>query len=301
MSASWKCSDGCSVAASLALVGLGLMGSSLARALRASRAWQGEIIGLDAHPKVLERALELELVDRAGELASLDADITVFCVPVGALREVLATAREGGWPRPGQTATDVGSVKQQVLEDVEAVFGRADWFVPGHPLAGSERGGPDAGRADLFRERLVLLTPPAWVAQEHRQRIAALWGGLGARVEIMPAARHDRLLAYTSHLPHLLAFALVDTLSGRPEGGRIFDYAGTGFRDFTRIARSSPALWRDIFFGNRRELLLSLAELEQRLRRLRAQLEKDAREELEIGLHAVGVRREEKPEGGDAT
>lgn len=260
------------MAPSLAIVGVGLIGSSLARALRAN-AWQGEIIGIDRDESALQEAQRLGIIDRRGDLSCIDADLLLLSVPVADMRSVLEAARESGWPGPGQFATDTGSVKKQVLDDVRALFKKTDWFVPGHPIAGSEEHGVAAGRADLFQGQLVLLTPPAGVVQKALALVTDIWQSAGAKVEQMSALEHDRLLAQTSHLPHLLAYALVDTLASGADGDRVFDYAAGGFRDFTRIAASDPLMWQKIFQSNRQPLLQSLAELEEKLRLFRRLLE----------------------------
>ena len=282
---------------SLAIIGLGLIGSSLARAVRGQYR---EIVGLDRSPEVLSKAVASGVIDRIGDPSSMDADMTVFCVPVGAMQPVMKQCREAGWPGPGQLATDVGSIKQQVLDDVHAVFGQVDWFVPGHPLAGSEQHGLCAGRADMFRDQLVLLTPPPWVATDVLDRVKALWRNAGARLEVMPVERHDRLLAQTSHLPHLLAYALVDTLVRGPDGDEVLRYAAGGFRDFTRIAASDPQLWRDIFLSNQEALLASLDQFENRLRLFRRLLQEPDLEALLKHMETAQAARRRFVERQDA-
>ncbi|HUR40577.1 MAG TPA: prephenate dehydrogenase/arogenate dehydrogenase family protein [Verrucomicrobiae bacterium] len=235
----------------LAVVGLGLIGGSLARALRSAGA-VSDITGFDTDARQSRLAVELGVIDRSADNAAAavgDADVVVLAVPVLRTAEVLHAIQPG--LRKGAIVTDVGSTKQSVLADAHAVFGAIpSWFVAGHPIAGTEKSGVAHSVADLFHNHRVILTPHA--AQDRRAltTITALWSATGARVVEMEAAQHDAVFAATSHLPHVLAYSFVDMLARLDTGGEIFPNAGGGFRDFTRIASSSPDMWHDIVRAN---------------------------------------------------
>lgn len=263
----------------LGIIGVGLIGGSLALALRRS-GMVDEIVGCGRSPANLQRAVELGVVDR-GEtdpaIAVAGADVVVLGVPLGSIRPVLMAIREA--LEPGTIVTDVGSAKGCVIDDAEAAFGHLPArLVPGHPVAGTEQSGVEAAFANLFEKRRVILTPPAQTDSQAVYTVRILWESAGAEVISMSADQHDRILAATSHLPHLLAFGLVDTLARWDGCGDMFQYAAGGFRDFTRIASSDPVMWRDVCLGNRAALLEALehycADLEvliERVRRLDAQ------------------------------
>jgi len=252
----------------LAILGVGLIGGSLALSLRRHGA-VGEVVGCGRRPESLERAAALGVVDRwttDPAEAVAGADVAVVCVPLRAVRGVFEALR--GAVRPGTVVTDAGSVKGTVIADAEAVFGEVPaWLIPGHPIAGTEHSGVDAAFAELYDRRRVILTPPAGADADAVARVEAMWRAAGARVVYMAAEHHDEVLAATSHLPHVLAYTLVDTLAGWDDRQEIFEYAAGGFRDFTRIASSDPAMWRDICAANRDHLVRALrryqAELEQ--------------------------------------
>ena len=235
----------------LAILGLGLIGGSLARALRSAGA-VGAIDGYDTDPLQRRLALELGVVDHAPEQASLavkDADVVVLAVPVlhtaAALRACLPGLRDG------TVVTDVGSTKQSVLADVASVCGKVPpWFVPGHPIAGTEKSGVASSVADLFHNHRVILTPHPAQDAVALATVSALWAATGARVVQMDPGQHDAVFAATSHLPHVLAYSFVDMLARLDTTGQIFPNAGGGFRDFTRIASSSPEMWHDIIRAN---------------------------------------------------
>lgn len=235
----------------LAIIGLGLIGGSLARALRSAGA-AGFIRGHDTDERQRRLALELGVVDEApgsAAAAVAEADVVVLAVPVLHTADALRACRAG--LRPGAVVTDVGSTKQSVLADVAAVCGGLPpWFVAGHPIAGTEKSGVGNSVADLFHGHRVILTPHA--AQDPRAlaTVTALWTATGARVVEMDPAQHDAVFAATSHLPHLLAYAFVDLLARLDTRDEIFPNAGGGFRDFTRIASSSPDMWHDIVRAN---------------------------------------------------
>jgi prephenate dehydrogenase len=240
----------------LAVIGVGLIGGSLARDLRAA-ARVREVVGCGRSLANLEEAVRLGVIDGVEpsiEAAVRGADMVVVAVPVGATREVLASVAPA--LAPDAVVTDVGSVKAPVMADARAALGaRYRDFVPGHPVAGTERSGAGASIEGLFADRRVILTPDRDTRPEAVARVQAMWAAVGARVVSMEAAEHDRVLAASSHLPHALAYALVDMLVRMDEHRAVLDCAGGGFRDFTRIAASDPVMWRDIFLANRDELL----------------------------------------------
>lgn len=243
----------------LCVIGVGLIGGSLALALRRAGV-VGEIVGCGRNQANLRRAEELGVVDRHcadPAMAVAGADVVVLGVPLGSIRPVLAAIRDA--LEPGTIVTDVGSAKRCVIDDVEAIFGHMPArFVPGHPVAGTEKSGVEAAFADLFQNRRVILTPLAQIDPEAIRIVRTLWKSAGAEVIAMSADHHDRMLAATSHLPHLLAFGLVDTLARWDADEDVFQYAAGGFRDFTRIASSDPVMWRDICLANRKALLEAL-------------------------------------------
>ncbi|WP_123401846.1 prephenate dehydrogenase/arogenate dehydrogenase family protein [Inmirania thermothiophila] len=253
----------------LAVLGVGLIGGSLARALRRAEA-VGEIVGCGRDPAHLARAVELGVVDRAETdpaAAVAGADLVVLAVPLGAMRAVLAAAAPA--LAADAVVTDVGSAKASVIADARAVFGRIPrWFVPGHPIAGTERSGVEAAFAELFEDHRVLLTPVAETDPAAVERVRRMWEAAGAVVETMEVAHHDAVLAATSHLPHMLAYALVDALARLEGHEEIFRYAAGGFRDFTRIASSDPVMWHDICLANREALLGMLRRFQADLARL---------------------------------
>ena len=234
----------------LCIVGVGLIGGSLARALREARM-VGEVVGTSRREAHLRRAVELGVVDRFDldlGAAARGAGMVVVCTPMGAMEEVFRALRPG--LAPDAVLTDAGSVKQTVLRAAEAAFGCVPPFlVPAHPIAGTEHSGVDASFATLFRGRRVILTPGEAAEPSAVERVESMWRATGAEVDRMEAGRHDEILASVSHLPHLLAYALVDFLAGRSTD--CFRYAAGGFRDFTRIASSDPVMWRDICLENR--------------------------------------------------
>ncbi len=258
----------------LGIIGVGLIGGSLALALRRAGA-VGEVVGCGRHPDSLEHGVELGVLDRwttsPAEMAA-GADLVAVCVPLRAMRGVFEALR--GCIGQDTVVTDVGSVKASVIADAEAAFGEAPpWLVPGHPIAGTEHSGVDAAFAELYDNRRAILTPTATTDPEATARVSEIWQMAGARVVQMGAAHHDEVLAATSHLPHALAYALVDALAGWDDSQEIFEYAAGGFRDFTRIASSDPAMWRDICAANRERLVEALRRYQGELERLTAALE----------------------------
>ncbi len=235
----------------LAVIGVGLIGGSLARALRKAGAVE-QIIGCGRGRENLEKAVELGVIDSythdIGE-AVRDADMIFLAVPLGAMKDAFAAMK--GKLAEDAVITDGGSCKGSVVEDARAVFGEVPArLVPGHPIAGTERNGVEASFAELYENRRVILTPLDQTDEQALARVRAMWEACGAEVSAMSVAHHDEVLAATSHLPHMLAFGLVDTLARMKENDEIFRYAAGGFRDFTRIASSNPVMWRDICVAN---------------------------------------------------
>jgi len=264
--------------ARVCVIGSGLIGGSLALALKKAGA-VGEVVGCGRNTATLQRALELGIVDHySTDIAQAvqGADMVVLSVPMLAMREVLAQLEPV--LQPGMIVTDVGSAKQSVIADAQAVLGdKLGQFVPAHPIAGTEKSGPDAAFAELFAQRRVIVTPLAENSEADVARVVAMWQCVGAVVECMSAAHHDHVLAATSHLPHLLAFTLVDSLARMDESHEIFRYAAGGFRDFTRIAASDPTMWRDIALANTFEIKQVLQRYQGELEALQHDLEaKDA-------------------------
>lgn len=242
----------------LTVIGVGLIGGSLARALKAAGVVR-TVVGGGRGEANLRRALELGVVDRY-ELdlaeAARGADMVVVGVPLGAMRPVFeAIAPTLG---PDTIVTDVGSAKATVVADARAAFGPRPTFVPGHPIAGTEKSGVEASFPELFQRRKVILTPLAETDPQATVRVRAMWEAAGAQVVEMSVEHHDDILAATSHLPHVLAYGLVDTLSRWDDSREIFQFAAGGFRDFTRIASSDPIMWRDICVANREAVAAAL-------------------------------------------
>jgi cyclohexadieny/prephenate dehydrogenase len=247
----------------LVIVGIGLIGSSLARVARRERL-AARIVGVDADPGVRVKAAALGILDEVEaqpERAVAGADLVVLCVPVSAY-DAIARAIMPALP-DGAIVTDVGSVKQAAIRDIVPHLRPGIAFVPGHPVAGTEHSGPDAGFAELFEGRWCILTPLPDGDPAAAERVAWLWRRAGSRVETMSADHHDLVLAITSHLPHLIAYTIVGTATDLEEHlkGEVIKYSAGGFRDFTRIAASDPVMWRDVFLNNREAVLEMLGRL----------------------------------------
>jgi cyclohexadieny/prephenate dehydrogenase len=255
----------------LTLIGVGLIGSSLARAVKENRTVAEELIVHDQSVHVLARVKALGIADRVeldiGE-AVRESDCIVLCAPVGAYAAI-AEAISPHLPE-GAIVSDVGSTKVSVIRDVGPLLPAHTHFVPAHPLAGTEHSGPDAGFATLFEGRWCLLTPPPGTDPAAVDKVAELWRRCGSMVEVMEPTHHDRVVAIVSHLPHLIAFTIcstADDLANEAERAgkdlashsEVLKFAASGFRDFTRIAASDPVMWRDIFLNNREALLEMLA------------------------------------------
>jgi cyclohexadieny/prephenate dehydrogenase len=237
----------------LALVGIGLIGSSIARGARAFGIAE-DIVVQSRRAETVKTAERLELGDRYTMDAAdavRDADLVIVSVPVGASGDVARTI--GPALKSGAIVSDVGSVKESVIRMMQPHLPKNVHFVPAHPVAGTEHSGPEAGFAELFRGRWTILTPPAGTDPAAVEQVRAFWAGLGAKVELMAPDHHDMVLAITSHVPHLIAYNIVGTAAhlGQVTETEVMKFAAGGFRDFTRIAASDPTMWRDVFLNNK--------------------------------------------------
>ncbi|HEY3679680.1 MAG TPA: prephenate/arogenate dehydrogenase family protein [Bradyrhizobium sp.] len=249
----------------LALIGVGLIGSSIARAARAQGA-AGSIVATARSAATRRRVAELGIADQVVETnaaAVEGADLVIICIPVGASG---AVAQEiAPHLQPGAIVSDVGSVKGSVLRDMAPHIPAGVHLIPAHPVAGTEYSGPDAGFAELFVNRWCILTPPPDADKAAVERLAAFWRALGANVETMTAEHHDLVLAVTSHLPHLIAYTIVGTADELAQVTRseVLQFSAGGFRDFTRIAASDPTMWRDVFLANKDAVLEMLGRFNE--------------------------------------
>ena len=276
----------------LAIIGVGLIGGSLARALRRA-GMVDEVVGCGRGRANLEKAVELGVIDRfsheVGE-AVAGADMIFVAVPLGAMRETFAAMR--GHLAEDAIITDGGSAKASVVADARAAFGELPAnFVPGHPIAGTEQNGVEASFPELYHNRRVILTPLCGTDPTATAKVDVMWRACGADVNYMTVEHHDEVLAATSHLPHMLAFGLVDALARMKENDEIFRYAAGGFRDFTRIASSNPVMWRDICVANRDALSRMLATFAEEMKELAETIGKgDGDHLLEIFQRAKQAR-----------
>jgi prephenate dehydrogenase len=255
------------------IFGVGLIGGSFALALKQAGA-AGEIVGMGRSRQALARSLELGIIDRAGASvadAMRGASLVLVAAPVAQTEAILASLLP--YLEEGTVVTDAGSTKADVVAAArEALGARVGQFIPGHPIAGRESNGPDAAIPDLYRGKKTVLTALPENSAADVERVAAAWTACGAIVHRLTPAEHDKVFAAVSHLPHLLAFALVDDIARKPHADLLFQYAASGFRDFTRIAASSPEMWRDISLANRDALLGELDAYLAQLAGLRAML-----------------------------
>jgi len=254
----------------IAVIGLGLIGSSIARAVT-QLGLAGELVATDASAEVRARAAEIKLADRVASSnadAVKDADLVIACVPVGACGDIAADIAPH--LKAGAIVSDVGSVKGAVLRAMGPLLPPAVHFIPAHPVAGTENSGPDAGFAELFINRWCILTPPEGVDPAALDKLTAFWRALGANVEVMTAEHHDLVLAVTSHLPHLIAYTIVGTADELEDVTRseVLKFSAGGFRDFTRIAASDPTMWRDVFLNNKDAVLEMLGAFQEDLSKL---------------------------------
>ncbi len=241
----------------IALIGLGLIGSSVARAAR-KHGLVRTVVGHARTAETRETAMGLGYLDRVEAepaAAVADADCVMVCTPLSA--QPVVTKSFAASLKPGAVVTDVGSVKGTVPRDIGAHLPDGVALVPGHPLAGTEHSGPESGFAELFEGRWCVLTPEEGTPRDAIERMTALWHGMGSEVEVMTAEHHDKVMAITSHLPHLIAYTIVGTAVDLEEDlkGEVMRFAATGFRDFTRIAASDPVMWRDVFLANKEPVL----------------------------------------------
>jgi cyclohexadieny/prephenate dehydrogenase len=254
----------------VALIGIGLIGSSLSHAIR-RRGLARQIVCTAQSEKSRDTALRLGLVTSAYATAAeavRDADLVILCTPVGVYGEIAKSMSSA--LKPGAIVTDVGSVKSAVLRDVGPFVPKDVHFIPGHPIAGTEHSGPEAGFAELFDGRWCVLTPPPGADQAAVDRLVAFWQACGSYVEVMDAEHHDLVLAITSHVPHLIAYNIVNTARHleRVTDTEVIKFSAGGFRDFTRIAASDPVMWRDVFLNNKEAVLEMLGRFTEDLTQL---------------------------------
>jgi cyclohexadieny/prephenate dehydrogenase len=242
-----------------AIIGIGLIGSSLARVIKQKKL-AGVVAAFDSNGKYLKKALRLGIIDEAGSSAAAavkDADVVVYATPVGVYGKI--TREIAPHLKKGTILTDVGSVKKFAQKEIEDNLpkGADVKVVPGHPVAGTEKSGPEAGFAELFEGRWCILTPSGKSSDKAVEQVAEMWKQAGMRVDRMTAQHHDKVMAAVSHLPHLIAYSIVGTVSDLEgfEKQEIIKYSASGFRDFTRIAGSDPTMWRDILLNNKETIL----------------------------------------------
>lgn len=289
----------------IAIIGAGLIGSSLARAVRAHGVG-GELRLYDASEAVRARCAALQLGDVKASAADAarDADLVILAMPVGAM--AAAAAEIAAHLAPGAVLTDVGSTKRAVVDAVLKETPAHAFFIAGHPIAGTEQSGPDAGFASLFENRWTILTPQADPRPEYVEaveKLSAFWSALGAKVEVMDPDRHDLVLAITSHVPHLIAFNIVATAEDLETvtESEVVKYSAGGFRDFTRIAASDPVMWRDVFLANKDAVLEVLGRFTEDLAALQRAIRWGDGETLHaIFERARRVRREVIEAGQDS-
>lgn len=278
----------------IAVIGCGLQGGSIALNAK-TRGFAKRVVVGDISAEHCARAEELGLCDSATTdlgAAVANADVVFVAAPLGAFAAVGAAI--GPHLKPGAIVTDTGSTKQSVIRDLGPCIPDGVHFVPAHPIAGTEHSGPDAAFMELFEGRWCILTPPPGANEAAVARIEAFWQALGSMTERMDAAHHDKVLAVTSHLPHLIAFTIVGTATDLEEEltQEVIKFSASGFRDFTRIAASDPVMWRDVFLNNREALLDSAARLSEDLARLQRAIRWGEGEEIEkLILRARGLRR----------
>ena len=288
----------------IAIIGLGLIGSSMARAARAQGAVRS-IVATSRSPQTRKRVAELGLADRvvATNAAAVEgADLVIVCVPVGACG---AVAEEiGPHLKAGAIVSDVGSVKGSIVRDMGPHLPKTVHFVPAHPVAGTEQSGPDAGFAELFANRWCILTPPEGTDARAVDKLAQFWRLLGANVETMTPEHHDIVLAITSHIPHLIAYNIVGTAADLEEvtEGEVVKFSAGGFRDFTRIAASDPVMWRDVFLNNKEAVLEVLGRFSEDLAALQRLIRWDDDEALlKLFTRTRAIRRDVIEAGQDTS
>jgi cyclohexadieny/prephenate dehydrogenase len=278
----------------IAIIGLGLIGSSIAHATRRGGLAE-KIAGHDASPDVLDRAGKLGFCDTLhadiGDCVE-DAELVILCTPVGAYKGIAVAITEH--LAKDAILSDVGSVKGAVIRDIGPHVPQDVHFIPAHPIAGTEFSGPEAGFASLFDGRWAILTPPAGSDAKAVDRLKAFWLGLGSQVDVMDSSHHDLVLAITSHLPHLIAYNIVGTAHDLEQvtEGEVIKYSASGFRDFTRIASSDPTMWRDVFLNNRDAVLEVLGRFTEDLTQLqRAVRNGDGQTLFDLFTRTRAIRR----------
>lgn len=266
----------------VAVLGVGLIGGSIARAIKKHKLSR-EIVGYGRNEEELQKAVSLGVVDRSAASvaeAVKNADLIILAVPMGAFEKLFHEMSDS--MLPNVIITDVGSAKASVVSAAKAAFGALpEGLVPAHPIAGKEKSGVEASLDSLFENRRTIVTPTENSSDVAVAAVTALWEGIGAEVVIMTPEHHDQVLAATSHLPHLLAFSLVDTLSKMQEHSEIFQFSAGGFRDFTRIASSDPVMWRDICLYNKKAILTVLKQYERQLKALESAISSQDGDEIE--------------------
>ena len=270
----------------VALIGVGLIGASLGLVMK-REGLAGRVVGCARTQATLDKALELCIVDEATTdpaAAVIEADLVMLCTPVGAFAKTAATMAKH--LKPGAIVSDVGSVKQAVIADLLPFLPKSVHLVPGHPIAGTEHSGPEAGSAELFAGRWCILTPPQGTPPAATERVAELWRRAAMNVEVMDPEHHDQVLAMTSHLPHLIAYSIVDTATDLEDylKKEVVKFSAGGFRDFTRIAASDPVMWRDILLANKDAVLEVLSRFNEDLTVLQRAIRRGQGDKLEVAF-----------------
>jgi len=278
----------------VAFIGVGLIGGSMARAIK-KNAICNKIIGYGRRKSELEKALSLGVIDEIQTSivdAISDADLVVLALPIGGFEDVFRECV--GNLKKDVVITDVGSAKQIVFDSAIKIFGKIpEELVPAHPIAGTEKSGVEASFDSLFCNRCTIVTPDDCTSKEAIEKVTQLWERIGAEVVLMDSKHHDLVLAATSHLPHVLAFSLVDTLGKMHEHSEIFKFAAGGFRDFTRIASSDPAMWRDICLYNKEAIIDVLRSFESQLKNLEMAITKEDKAGIEEIFFRAKTARDE--------
>ncbi|MCQ8102787.1 prephenate dehydrogenase/arogenate dehydrogenase family protein [Methylomonas sp. SURF-2] len=262
----------------LCIIGIGLIGGSIAKAARAEGLCKQVVaLGREKNLPNMQRALELGVIDAFytdAARAMAGSDCVIICTPVGSIQAIFEQLKPH-W-NPQTLYSDAGSTKASVIDAARAVFGEVPGnFVPAHPIAGAERSGVEAAKVDLYRNRRLIITPLAGTDSQAVDKLGEFWRRIGSSVSLMTVEHHDTVLAATSHLPHLLAFALVGLLGRKDEQREIFKYAAGGFKDFSRIASSDPTMWQDICLANKQEIIPLMQQFQAELKRIEQLLQND--------------------------
>ena len=277
---------------SIGIVGLGLLGGSIAIDVR-KKHLTNCIVGFSRRISTLRKAKRKGFIDkyfRDFEEGIKEVDFLVITTPISVIREYFYLIKENN---PKILVTDVASVKEKVVIDAEKILGRESNFIGSHPIAGSEKRGLDVSQEGLFKNKTVVLTPSEFTKKNSLQKVREFWNCLGGKVVCCSPAEHDYMLAFTSHLPHFVIFSLINILKGK-EGDRNFlDYIGSGFKDTTRIGKSDPDLWAEIFFLNKKNILFGLKKFEKSLSQLSEDLKKDDRNSMLVKLRKIQKIRKE--------